>query len=96
MDNLNFDWDDSNIAHIAKHDVTPEEAEETILAEPVEYDFDPGEQGEPRWTYLGETATGRILFVVITIRDQKVRIVTALEPIKRVKVLYLKWKAEQQ
>jgi hypothetical protein len=27
---LGFDWDEANIAHIAKHDVKPHEAEEVI------------------------------------------------------------------
>jgi uncharacterized DUF497 family protein len=26
-----FDWDDANVDHLARHDVTPEEAEEALL-----------------------------------------------------------------
>ena len=96
MNRLLFDWDTANIDHIAKHDVTPEEPEETILADPIEYDFDPDVEGEPRWTYVGESASGRILLVVITMRGEKIRVVTAFEPIRRIKALYLESKAERQ
>ena len=32
---LIFDWDAANLGHIAKHDVTPEEAEQVILGNPL-------------------------------------------------------------
>lgn len=47
-----FDWDDANILHLAEHDVTPEEAEEVMLCEPIEVDFE-GVDGEDRWSYVG-------------------------------------------
>ena len=31
-----FDWDNANVGHIAEHDVTPEEAEEVLLGDPLE------------------------------------------------------------
>jgi uncharacterized protein len=88
-----FDWDDANILHLAEHDVIPEEAEEVILGEPVEMSYDKSDLGEDRWSYLGETSGRRILQVVITPRGNKVRIVTAFEPIRRYKLLYWKSKA---
>ncbi|HWG21808.1 MAG TPA: BrnT family toxin [Terracidiphilus sp.] len=96
MDELNFEWDDANIGHIAQHEVTPDEAEETILSNPIEFDFEPDVEGEPRWTYVGETLASRILLVLITMRSEKIRVVTAFEPIKRIKTLYLQSKVEQQ
>lgn len=30
-----FDWDDDNIAHIARHDVEPEEVKEVFYNEPL-------------------------------------------------------------
>ncbi|MGA2249927.1 MAG: hypothetical protein ABSG47_05020 [Terracidiphilus sp.] len=36
MNNRHFDWDDANIAHLAGHDVKPEEAEQIILNRPVD------------------------------------------------------------
>lgn len=35
-----FDQDDANILHLAEHGVTPEEAEEVMLGEPIEVDFE--------------------------------------------------------
>jgi uncharacterized DUF497 family protein len=93
MDELNFDWDDSNICHIAEHDVTPEEAEEVLLSAPAELEFENSAHGEDRWTYVGETLHGRILQVIITTRGERIRVVTAFEPIKRIKLLYLQSKA---
>ncbi len=90
-----FDWDSANIDHIAEHDVTPEEAEEVVLGDPMEMDSDKSASGENRWTYVGETIQGRILQVVIAIRSEKIRVVTAFEPIRRFKLLYLQSRAGQ-
>jgi uncharacterized DUF497 family protein len=96
MDDALFDWDDANIAHVAGHECTPGEAEEAILGDPLEMGFDKSILGEDRWSYIGETAQGRILQVVITIRGERIRVVTSFEPTKRDKLTYLEFKAEQQ
>jgi uncharacterized protein len=92
MDELNFDWDDANIRHIGEHDVKPEEAEEVLLGDPLDLGFDLVD-GEERWSYVGETSQGRILRVLITLREERVRVVTAFEASKRQKALYLRSKA---
>ncbi|HXR39972.1 MAG TPA: BrnT family toxin [Terracidiphilus sp.] len=92
MDNLNFDWDESNVGHITEHDVTPDEAEETVLGDPLDVGFDVV-NGEERWSYLGETNEGRILCVVITTRGERIRVLTAFEPSRYQKNFYLEWKA---
>lgn len=74
-----FDWDDANIGHVARHGVEPWEAEEALL--------DTGRvgidaynvRGERRWALLGSTEGGRVLFVVFTRRTEKIRVVTARE-----------------
>ena len=91
-----FDWDDANIRHIAAHDLTPEEAEEVILGDPLEIGFDESILGEDRWSYIGATAQGRVFQVVITLCGERVRVVTAFEPTKRDKLTYLEYWAEQQ
>ena len=88
-----FDWDKANIAHIAEHEVSPEETEQVLLGDSLEVDFEPDANGEERWTYLGETARGRILTVIMTLRDEKMRVVTAFDAESRDKTLYLKTKA---
>ena len=32
---IEFDWDEANIGHVARHSVLPEEAEQVILNDPV-------------------------------------------------------------
>ena len=36
---MGFDWDSANIDHIARHRVTPEEAEQVMLNSPLEIDY---------------------------------------------------------
>ena len=33
---IEFDWDEENIGHVARHRVLPEEAEQVILNDPVD------------------------------------------------------------
>lgn len=75
---MDFDWDAANIAHIARHKVTPEEAEQAVtdperLARPT-YSKD----NEPRLSVTGLTFEDRLLTVVVTMRPvNRVRVVTA-------------------
>jgi len=54
-------WDDWNVPHIARHEVTPEEVEAACQAEPVLY----RRSYKGRLMLLGETPTGRVLAIVI-------------------------------
>ena len=92
MNEALFDWDRWNIGHLAEHDVTPEEAAQVLLGDPLEVDFDADRNGEERWTYLGETAGGRILTVIMTLRGEKMRVVTAFDAESRDKLVYLETK----
>lgn len=84
---IEFDWDEANIGHVARHSVLPNEAEQVILNAPVDLGMEIVE-GEDRYLNLGATVQGRILLVVTTWRDDRVRVVTAFEPIKRLIQLY--------
>ena len=95
MDNSNFEWDDANVEHIAAHEVTPDEAEEVLLGDPLDIGFNLVE-GEERWTYIGVTNEGRILWVATTLRGERMRVVTAFEPEKQWKMFYLEQKAAEQ
>jgi len=88
---IEFDWDDANIGHLARHRVTPEEAEEVILREPVDLGMKIIE-AEERYFNLGSTQRGRILLVVTTWRENRVRVVTAFDPIKRLIQFYYEQK----
>jgi hypothetical protein len=38
-DELEFDWDAANIKHLARHNVEPAEAEQVILNDPVDIEY---------------------------------------------------------
>ena len=72
-----FDWDEANTAHIARHGVEPYEAEEVILNNPIDLEF-VSRNGEERVHQVGETSAGRVLRIVSTVRTGRIRIVTAV------------------
>ena len=88
---LNFDWDTANLGHIAKHDVTQEEAEQVVLGDPLDIEIQIEDEsiGEERLQQLGETAKGRILQLVTTWRRGKVRVISAWDAPKQLKLYYL-------
>jgi uncharacterized DUF497 family protein len=88
---LNFDWDAANLDHIAKHDVTQEEAEQVVLGDPLDIEIQIEDEsiGEERLQQLGETAKGRILQLVTTWRRGKVRVISAWDAPKQLKLYYL-------
>ncbi len=73
---MTFDWNDANISHIALHGVRTEEAEQAISHNPLEIDYQHID-GEDRVRLLGITAHGRLLCVIVTLRYDKIRVVTA-------------------
>ena len=88
MNHVEFDWDFENIRHIARHGVTPEEAEEALSGPTLEIPTE-DDTAEERLSEIGMTKNGRILLIVTTLRDQRLRIVTAFEPNVRIKKYYL-------
>jgi uncharacterized DUF497 family protein len=86
-----FDWDAANTGHIARHQITPEEAEQIIQDEPL----DLGRQirnGERRTLHLGETNSGRVLIIVITERAELLRVVTAYPADRQDRAFYEAWR----
>ena len=72
-----FDWDSGNIDHIARHAITPEEAEE-VVQDPRRVDRDAYDfEGKHREAIIGLTGQRRLLVVFYTIREGRVRVVTA-------------------
>jgi uncharacterized DUF497 family protein len=86
---IEFDWDEGNMGHVAAHHVRPEEAEQVILGNPVDLGIEVIE-GEQRFLNLGATPQGKVLLVVTTWRENRVRVVTAFQPVKRLTQLYYK------
>jgi uncharacterized DUF497 family protein len=71
-----FDWDDKNIGHLARHQIAPAEAEQVIRNRPIDLDTYL-RNGEERTFQVGETDSGRIPIVVSTMLDGITRVVTA-------------------
>jgi len=72
-----FDWDEANITHIARHDVTPQEVEQAYTNDPLIVLATLSRSGEERVLCAGRTDAGRPLQFVYTIRRGRVRVVTA-------------------
>jgi uncharacterized DUF497 family protein len=73
---LQFDWDNENIGHLARHRISPAEAEQVLKNRPLDLEFEL-RNGEERVTQIGETDASRILIVVSTTQGKEVRAVTA-------------------
>ncbi len=91
--NLVFHWDDNNRIHIAKHGITPEEAEQIVNDEPIDITVHL-RNGEERTVQIGKTDASRVLLVVTTWRDEKVRVVTASPAGKKSRELYSRLKGQ--
>ena len=55
---MDFDWDDANIGHIARHDVTVSEVEQVFAKEPEEEFTHTTDAGEDRYLVQGVTDAG--------------------------------------
>ena len=85
MEIREFEWDDSNIEHIAKHGVSPDEVED------VAFDDDPWiKKGRKESRYmLGYTIAGRYLFVVYKSNGKGIaRVITSMDMDKKTRRLY--------
>jgi len=71
-----FQWDNANRGHIARHRVTPQEFQQAMTNDPIEV-AEYTVAGEPRVHVVGMTDAGRLLEMVYTIRRGRIRAVTA-------------------
>jgi hypothetical protein len=74
-----FDWDEANLnKNWNKHKVSHFECEEIFFNEPLIIRPDYAHsQTEARFAVLGKTYLGRLLFAVFTIRESKIRVISA-------------------
>lgn len=85
MEITDFEWDDDNIEHIARHGVSPDEVES------VAFDDEPWvKKGRGGTRYLlGYTVAGRYLFVVYVLKGKgRARAITALGMDEATRKLY--------
>lgn len=74
-----FDWDENNREkNWIKHQVSASECEEVFFNLPLLLAPDTAHsQQEPRCYVLGHTSADRRLFMAFTIRDDKIRVISA-------------------
>jgi hypothetical protein len=85
-----FEWDIHNSDKITgKHGVTPVECEQAFFNVPVVVGDDiKHSETEARSYVLGQTNSGRLLFLVFTIRKDKIRVVSARDMNKKERKVY--------
>lgn len=91
-----FEWDEGNRdKNLLKHNVTNQEAEEIFSNTPLWISEDVRHSKiERRFQALGKTNQSRLLFLSFTVRNNKVRIISARDMSKREGVVYEKIKAD--
>ena len=91
FDNLvGFDWDEGNKQkNWEKHRVAYTECEEVFFNQPllISEDIKHSSQ-EKRYYVLGRSDTGRTLFLVFTVRNNHVRIISARDQSKKERMIY--------
>ena len=92
-----FDWDEGNAEkNWVRHNVTSSECEQVFFHRPLVVSGDPDHsQAEQRYYALGQTDKGRRLFVVFTIRDSLIRMISARDMSRRERGIYEKESSPQ-
>jgi uncharacterized protein len=85
-----FEWDTGNRdKNWEKHQVANSECEEVFFNLPLLLQPDEAHSlTEARYYVLGQTNAGRRWFIVFTIRDEKIRIISARDMSKRERTIY--------
>ena len=86
-----FDWDTGNLnKNWLKHKVERAECEQLFFDQPIYMSDQDHSQQEPRFQTLGLTNFNRLLFIVFTVRNNKIRIISARNSNKREQAIYQK------
>ena len=87
---IGFDWTGGNAAkNWEKHHVAPDECEQVFFNSPLLAGDDPAHsQREERYYVLGQTDKGRKLFVVFTMRDSRIRVISARDMTRKERRVY--------
>lgn len=88
MQHREFDWDEHNERHLARHKISRADAEDVLSGNHIllEYQMEGGEQ---RWIALGATRSGRILNIVFAVRGEAMRPITGWAADKETAELFL-------
>ncbi len=87
---VGFDWDDGNKQkNWEKHQVDFRECEEVFFNQPLLIKEDSKHSSqEKRFYVLGRSDIGRTLFLVFTLRNNKIRVISALDQSKKERKIY--------
>lgn len=84
---IDFEWDEENREHIARHGLRVEDVEFALQHRTLDLGLQDWQE-EERFSEVGMTASGRVIEVVTTWRGNKVRVVTAYDATKRKRILF--------
>jgi uncharacterized protein len=85
-----FDWDEGNLEkNWLKHKVAPHECEQVFFNQPLVVEKDTKHSHlEQRYFALGQTDAGRHLFLSLTVRKGRVRVISARDMSRKEKRIY--------
>ena len=85
-----FQWDAGNSAKIwGRHQVMPTECEELFLNRPLIVGSDEQHSaGEDRFYALGQSDSGRAMFVIFTIRGRLIRVTSARDMSRKERTVF--------
>ena len=91
-----FEWDNHNADKIwSKHHVTPSECEQIFFNLPlIVTNAEKHSKQEERYYVLGHTDITRLLFAVLTIRKDKIRVISARDMSRKEKKEYQSYEKE--
>jgi uncharacterized DUF497 family protein len=89
MNASTFEWDGGNLPKVARHGLTEVEVEEAFSDSRRQVRATYAVGGEQRIGVLGATVGGRNLYVVVTLRNGSIRVVTAYPARPRYRREYL-------
>ena len=91
-----FQWDEENIVkNLIPHGVTFLDCEQVFFNLPmVSYEGIKHSQTEKRYFALGKTDAGRFLFVVFTVRNKQIRIISARDMNKKERQVYINYEKD--
>lgn len=83
-DPLEFEWDEHNRNKVRlRHNITHTEAEQPFLNDYSIFYDDKHSLAEKRYQIVGKTNKGQTLFIVFTLRKNKIRIISARSASKK-------------
>ena len=89
-----FDWDQHNEQHLAKHGISRSDAQDVLSGNHVLLEYQT-EGNEQRWVAVGATRKGKIISIVFAVRGDAMRPITGWEADKATIDLYFQqWDQE--